>query len=140
MISATFLAIFPAFGLNFRSCFGDFCSFSYFSRNFSGFWAEFQELFLRFLQFQLLFLAIFPAFRLNFGCCFKSFRDYSSPGSAYYAINLWLLYIMPIQDPLNHIISITSFIVHIYSLSLRPRLPLRFLKIALLTAKCTIIA
>jgi len=34
------------------------------------------------------FLAIFPAFGLNFGCCFKSFRDYSSPGSAYYAINL----------------------------------------------------
>ena len=42
------------------------------------------------------FPTIFPAFGLNFGCCFKSFRDYSSPGSAYYAINLWLLYIMPI--------------------------------------------
>ncbi|ACR76638.1 Hypothetical protein EUBREC_2909 [Agathobacter rectalis ATCC 33656] len=44
-VSATFLAIFPAFGLNFRSCFGDFCSFSYFSRNFSGLWAEFWMLF-----------------------------------------------------------------------------------------------
>ena len=33
------------------------------------------------------FLAIFPAFGLNFGCCFKRFKDYSSPRSAYYAIN-----------------------------------------------------
>ena len=33
------------------------------------------------------FLAIFLALGLNLGCCFKRFRDYSSPRSAYYAIN-----------------------------------------------------
>ena len=49
----------------------------------SWFW----ELFWEFLQVQLLFLAIFLAFGLNLGCCFKRFRDYSSPRSAYYAIN-----------------------------------------------------
>ena len=40
------------------------------------------------------FLGFYPVFGLNFGSCFKRFRDYSSPRSAYYAINLWLLYIM----------------------------------------------
>ena len=34
------------------------------------------------------FLVIFPAFGLNLWSCFKRFRDYSSPRSAYYAINL----------------------------------------------------
>jgi hypothetical protein len=87
--------------------------FHHYARSFifSGLWAEFLELFWGFLQLQLLFLAIFPALGLvfgavleifavtatflaiflalglNLGCCFKRFRDYSSPRSAYYAIN-----------------------------------------------------
>ena len=83
-------------------------------RHYAGiliFLSWFRELFWEFLQVQLLFLAVFPAFGLvlgaglgffagsatflaifsafglNLGCCFKRFRDYSSPRSAYYAIN-----------------------------------------------------
>ena len=92
VISATFCQVFagfsPAFGLGFGSCFGDFYCFSYFlpaffrllgwvwgavlgisavsatfSRLFSGFLAEFRELFWGFLQFQLLF----PGFLAEFG-------------------------------------------------------------------------
>jgi hypothetical protein len=40
-VSATFSQIFPAFGLGFGGCFMDFCSFSYFFTDFSGFWAGF---------------------------------------------------------------------------------------------------
>ena len=71
----------------FGRCFGNFCSFSYFFSQLFRLLGWFWELFWEFLQFQLLFLAIIPAFGLNLGCCFKKFRDYSSPRSAYYAIN-----------------------------------------------------
>jgi len=79
------------------SCFGDFCSFSYFFsaffrlfgwvwgavlgisavsatfyRFFSGFLAEFEELFWGFLQFQLLFTGFSPAFWLSLGCFFST--------------------------------------------------------------------
>ena len=43
--------------------------------------------FLGFFFVFATFLAIFPAFELYFGSCFKRFSDYSSPRSAYYAIN-----------------------------------------------------
>ena len=110
-VSATFLAIIPAFGLNLGSCYGDFCGFSYFFSQLFQLLGCFWKLLWEFLQFQLLFLAIIPAFGLvlgagmgifavsatflaiipafglNLGSCFKGFRDYSSPRSAYYAIN-----------------------------------------------------
>lgn len=58
-----------------------------FSRLLSGLWAEFWELFCGFQQLQLFFLVIYPAYGLVLGSCFKRFSDYSSPRSAYYAIN-----------------------------------------------------
>ena len=92
-----FLGFFPAFWLGLWSCFGDFCSFSYFFsaffrlfgwvwgavlgisavsatfyRFFSGFLAEFEELFWGFLQFQLLFTGFSPAFWLSLGCFFST--------------------------------------------------------------------
>ena len=48
-----FSRIFSDFWGWFRSCFGDFCGFSYFFLDFFGFWVD-------------------------FGSCFKSFMDYSS--------------------------------------------------------------
>ena len=48
-----FSRIFSGFWGWFRSCFGDFCGFSYFFLDFFGFWVD-------------------------FGSCFKSFMDYSS--------------------------------------------------------------
>jgi len=101
VISATFCQVFagfsPAFWLGLGSCFGDFCSFSYFfsaffrlfgrvwgavlgisavsatfSRLFSGFLAWFGELFWGFLQFQLLFAGFSPAFWLSLGCFFST--------------------------------------------------------------------
>ena len=39
-VSATFSRNYSGFWAGFRSCFGNFCSFSYFSHNFSSFWAE----------------------------------------------------------------------------------------------------
>ena len=61
-VSATFSRLFSGFLAEFGSCFGDFCSFSYFFSAFSGFWAGFGELFWGFLQFQLLFAGFSPAF------------------------------------------------------------------------------
>ena len=66
-VSATFSQIFPAFGLGFGCCFRDFCSFSYFLTDFSGFWAGFRVLFWGFLRFQLLFPRFFPDFELSLG-------------------------------------------------------------------------
>jgi hypothetical protein len=63
-VSATFSRLFSSFLAEFGSCFGDFCSFSYFFSAFFGFLAEFGELFWGFLQFQLLFAGFFPAFGL----------------------------------------------------------------------------
>ena len=42
-----------------------------------GFTAGFLELFLGFLQFQLLFARSFPAFWLGLGCCFGDFCSFS---------------------------------------------------------------
>jgi len=61
-VSATFSRLFSGFLAEFGSCFGDFCSFSYFFSAFSGFLAWFGELFWGFLQFQLLFAGFSPAF------------------------------------------------------------------------------
>ena len=92
--------------------------FSYFFLLFSGFLGGFGVLFLGFQHFQLLFPALFQlfgrvwdavwgisavsatfscsfqAFWLGLGCCFRNFMDFSSTRPAYYATNLWLLYIM----------------------------------------------
>ena len=89
-----------------------------FSCSFLAFWAGFGVLFWGFLRFQLLFPALFQlfgrgwdavwgisavsatfscsfqAFWLGLGCCFRNFRNYSSTRPAYYATNLWLLYLM----------------------------------------------
>ena len=61
-VSATFSRLFSGFLAEFGSCFGDFCSFSYFFSAFSGFLAEFGELFWGFLLFQLLFAGFSQAF------------------------------------------------------------------------------
>jgi len=110
-VSATFSRNYSSFWAVFGSCYGNFCSFSYFFSQLFRLLGWFWELLWGFLQFQLLFLAIIPAFGLvleavmgifavsatflaiipafglNLGSCFKGFRDYSSPRSAYYAIN-----------------------------------------------------
>ena len=81
-----FIVISATFWAGFGSCFGDFCSFSYFfsaflrlsavsatfSRLFPGFWAGFGELFWGFLLFQLLFTGFSPAFWLSLGCFFST--------------------------------------------------------------------
>ncbi len=97
-----FIVISATFWAGFGSCFGDFCSFSYFfsaflrlygwvsgavlgisavsatfSRLFPGFWAGFGELFWGFLLFQLLFTGFSPAFWLSFGSCFGDFCCFS---------------------------------------------------------------
>ena len=61
-VSATFSRLFSGFLAEFGSCFGDFCSFSYFFSAFSGFLAWVWELFWGFLLFQLLFAGFSPAF------------------------------------------------------------------------------
>ena len=76
-VSATFSRLFSGFLAEFGSCFGDFCSFSYFFSAFSGFLAEFGELFWGFLLFQLLFAGFFPAFWLGLGSCFGDFCCFS---------------------------------------------------------------
>ena len=82
-----------------------FCNFSFFFTQFfwqllfSGFFSAFGfglGAVLGISAVSATFFWIFFGFWVDFGSCFKSFMDYSSPVSAYYAINLWLLYIMPI--------------------------------------------
>ena len=73
--------------LIFLSCFGIYSDFSYFFSQFFQLLGWFLEAVLVIFAVSATFLAIFPAFGLNFGCCFKRFKDYSSPRSAYYAIN-----------------------------------------------------
>ena len=82
-----FLANFSAYGLVLGAVLGISAVTATFSRNFSSFWAGFWKLFWEFFVVTATFLAIFPAFGLNLGSCFKRFSDYSSPRSAYYAIN-----------------------------------------------------
>ena len=76
-----------------------FCNFSFFFTQF--FWLmDFilmgwvWELFWRFLRFQLLFSGFFSAFGLILGAVLKVLWITAPQGPAYYAINLWLLYIM----------------------------------------------
>ena len=71
--------------------------------NFSFFFTQFfwlmgwvGELFWGFLRFQLLFSGFFSAFGLILGAVLKVLWITAPQGPAYYAINLWLLYIMPI--------------------------------------------
>ena len=107
---------FCASWLGFRSCFGDFCCFSYFLpglfRLLGCVWgavlgisavsATFCRVFIRllgwvwvlfwgFLQFQLLFLGFFPAFELGFGCCFKDFCCFSYFFLAFLRLLSWVL-------------------------------------------------
>ena len=86
--------IFSGFWSGFESCFGDFCGFSYFFLDFFRLLGWVWELFWRFLRFQLLFSGFFSAFGLILGAVLKVLWITAPQGPAYYAINLWLLYIM----------------------------------------------
>ena len=76
VISATFCQVFagfsPAFGLGLGAVLGISAVSASFSRFFSGFLAEFEELFWGFLQFQLLFTGFSPAFWLSLDCFFST--------------------------------------------------------------------
>ncbi len=87
MISATFSRNFSGFRAGFGSCFGDFCSFSYFFSAFIWLMGWVWGAVLGILAVTATFHVIIPVYGLNCGSCFKRFRDYSSPRSAYYAIN-----------------------------------------------------
>ena len=89
-----FSRIFSGFWVGFGSCFGDFCGFSYFFLDFFRLLAWVWELFWGFLRFQLLFSGFFSAFGLILGAVLKVLWITAPQGPAYYAINLWLLYIM----------------------------------------------
>lgn len=121
-VSATFFCFFPAFWAGLGCCLGDLCGFSYFFpglfrifgwvwgavwgisavsatfscffRLFSGFLTGFGVLFCEFMRFQLLFPALLRILGCGLGCCFANFCGFSSTRPAYYATNLWLLYIM----------------------------------------------
>ena len=93
-VSATFFWIFFGFWAGFGSCFGDFYGFSYFFLDFFRLLSWVWELFLGFLRFQLLFSGFFSAFGLILGAVLKVLWITAPQGPAYYAINLWLLYIM----------------------------------------------
>ena len=94
-VSATFSRLFSGFLAEFGSCFGDFCSFSYFFSAFSGFLAEFGELFWGFLLFQLLFAGFFPAFWLGLMC------TQCQGHLVFYFPNIWTLSFMEFQDSYN---------------------------------------
>ena len=55
-----------------------------------GFTAGFLELFLGFLQFQLLFARSFPAFWLGLGCCFWVFCSFSYFFTAFLRLYGWV--------------------------------------------------
>ena len=93
-VSATFFWIFFGFWVGFGSCFGNFCGFSYFFLDFFRLLGWVWELFWGFLRFQLLFSGFFSAFGLILGAVLKVLWITAPQGPAYYAINLWLLYIM----------------------------------------------
>ena len=93
-VSATFLGIFPAVGLNLGCCFRDFSGFSYFLPGLFQLFRWVLGAVLGISAVSATFFGDFPAVGLNLGCCFRSFRDYSYPWPACYAINIWLLYIM----------------------------------------------
>ena len=76
VISATFCQVFlgfsPAFWLSSGAVLGISAVSATFYRFFSGFLAEFEELFWGFLQFQLLFTGFSPAFWLSLDCFFST--------------------------------------------------------------------
>ena len=76
VISATLCQVFagfsPAFGLGLGAVLGISAVSATFYRFFSGFLAEFEELFWGFLQFQLLFTGFSPAFWLSLDCFFST--------------------------------------------------------------------
>ena len=74
-----------------------FWGFLRFQLLFSGFFSAFGLILgavLGFLRFQLLFSGFFSAFGLILGAVLKVLWITAPQGPAYYAINLWLLYIM----------------------------------------------
>ena len=71
-----------------------FCNFSFFFTQFFWLMGWVGELFCGFLRFQLLFSGFFSAFGLILGAVLKVLWITAPQGPAYYAINLWLLYIM----------------------------------------------
>ena len=71
-----------------------FCNFSFFFTQFFWLMGWVGELFWGFLRFQLLFSGFFSAFGLILGAVLKVLWITAPQGPAYYAINLWLLYIM----------------------------------------------
>ena len=71
-----------------------FCNFSFFFTRFFWLMGWVWELFWGFLRFQLLFSGFFSAFGLILGAVLKVLWITAPQGPAYYAINLWLLYIM----------------------------------------------
>ena len=71
-----------------------FCNFSFFFTQFFWLMGWVWELFWRFLRFQLLFSGFFSAFGLILGAVLKVLWITAPQGPTYYAINLWLLYIM----------------------------------------------
>ena len=93
-ISASFSRNFSGLWAGLGSCFGDFCGFSYFFLDFFRLLGLVWELFWGFLRFQLLFSGFFSAFGLILGAVLKVLWITAPQGPAYYAINLWLLYIM----------------------------------------------
>ena len=95
-ISATFFSDFSGLWAGFGSCFGDFYGFSYFFLDFFRLLSWVGELFCGFLRFQLPFSGFFSAFGLILGAVLKVLWITAPKGPAYYAINLWLLYIIPI--------------------------------------------
>lgn len=68
--------------------------FSYFFLLFSGFLGGVWGAVLGISAISATFSCSFQAFGLGLGCCFRNFMDFSSTRPAYYATNLWLLYIM----------------------------------------------
>ena len=71
-----------------------FCNFSFFFTQFFWLMGWVGELFCGFLRFQLLFSGFFSAFGLILGAVLKFLWIKAPQGPSYYAINLWLLYIM----------------------------------------------
>ena len=68
--------------------------FSYFFLLFSGFLGGVWGAVLGISAISATFSALFRIFGWGLGCCFGDFCDFSSTRPAYYATNLWLLYLM----------------------------------------------
>ena len=71
VISATFSRNYSGFWAGFGSCFGNFCSFSYFFSQLFRLLGWIWELFWEFLQFQLLFSQFFQLLGWSWGAVLK---------------------------------------------------------------------